>query len=494
MKLSVRIFIAYFFLVAIAMWWYVARTIDELKPAYLQPSEEVMVDTANLLAEIAAPSLLQVLPNSLDNSELANAINRYRQRELAARIWSYEKNDPDLIVYVTDAYGTVLYHTDPLEIGVDYHDWLDVSRTLQGDYGARTSESVPGQVSTRVAYVAAPIKVGGEIVGVLTVGKPHASLQPLLDSTRHQVLINGAILLLLALASGGLLAWWLTSSIRKLTRYARQVRDGERVQAPHLAEKELSYLAEAMSDMRNELRSASYIERYVYSVTHEMKSPIAAIRGAAELMHEADMPAEERYRFIANIQQEAERMQSLIDHLLELAKLEKREQLQQPELLDLRELIQKVLLSVKPVADRKNVAVLLDLPEQLVPVYGEAFLLQLALGNLLENAVQFSVETGTVTIAVTTPEDQSSHSIRIINQGVQIPEYAEARLFERFYSLPRPDGSPKSTGLGLSIVREIAKLHGGSVSLSNSQDKQSVIAELGLPSGIEIRDTMVGTE
>ena len=481
MKLSVRIFIAYFFLVAVAMWWYMARTIDELKPAYLQPSEEVMVDTANLLAEIAAPSLLNVLPNTLDNSELADAINRYRQRNLDAEIWSYRKIDPDLIVYVTDTNGMVLYHTEPSEIGADYHDWLDVSLTLKGKYGARTSELVPGEISTRVAYVAAPVTIGGEIAGVLTVGKPHSSLQPLLDSTRRRVLFNGAILLLLALAAGGVLTWWLTDSIRKLTNYARQMQNGERVAVPRLAEKELSYLADAMLDMRNELRSANYIERYVYSITHEMKSPIAAIKGAAELMSEADMPVAEQQRFITNIRQEIIRMQSLVDRLLELAKLEKREQLHEPELLDLCKVVWDVVKSVERLAEAKAVEIQVNVPDGLVAVYAEAFLLKLALGNLLENAVQFSSDQGMINVTLTVMENNKSYQLVVINDGAPIPEYALERVFERFYSLPRPDGSPKSTGLGLSIVREIVKLHNGSVTLNNTPDKGSVVAKLLLP-------------
>ena len=97
-----------------------------------------------------------------------------------------------------------------------------------------------------------------------------------------------------------------------------------------------------------------------------------------------------------------------------------------------------------------------------------------------------NVSYGKIKITLTTLEDEATHCIQIYNSGELIPEYAEARLFERFYSLPRPDGSPKSTGLGLAIVREVVKLHGGDISLFNADNMQGVVAELVLPSGVEV--------
>ena len=99
---------------------------------------------------------------------------------------------------------------------------------------------------------------------------------------------------------------------------------------------------------------------------------------------------------------------------------------------------------------------------------GEAFLLRQALTNLLDNAIDFSPAGGTVSVC-------AAHAgqwleLRIRDHGPGIPDYAQERVFERFYSLPRPAGGKKGTGLGLPFVREIAELHGGSVSLANHPD------------------------
>ncbi len=469
MRLSVRIFIGYFILVAAALWWYVQSTVDGLKPAYLQPSEEVMVDTANLLAELAAPLMMARLPDDLQQTELANSIDRYQSRQLDAQIWSYHKTQPDLVVYITDARGQVLYHTQADQIGADYSRWLDVSLTLKGEYGARTSEAIPGQVATREAYVAAPIIAHGEIIGVLSVGKPHASLQPLLDITQQKVVIQGVLLMLAALVLGVLLSWWLTHSIRRLTDYARRVRDGQRVEPPALKEKELSYLAEAMAEMRVELRAANYVERYIHSITHEMKSPIAAIRGAAELLGEPQMSAPQRERFIGNINTEIKQLQNLIDRLLELAKLEKQERLHAPAPVDLGGLLQQLQQRHAGSPSGQQCHWQVQIPDQPSEVTGDVFLLEIALNNVLDNAVQFCQAQGVIEVGLTA--DGESFTVQITNQGQPIPDYALSRVFDRFYSLPRPGSQRKSTGLGLAIVREIITLHEGSVSVRNCQSE-----------------------
>jgi two-component system sensor histidine kinase CreC len=99
------------------------------------------------------------------------------------------------------------------------------------------------------------------------------------------------------------------------------------------------------------------------------------------------------------------------------------------------------------------------------PVRGEAFLLGQAVSNLVQNALEFTPAGGTVTVAVTV----AAGRVRVVvdDSGPGVPDYALARVGERFYSLPRPDTGRKSTGLGLSIVREIARLHGGEFGLTN---------------------------
>ena len=101
-------------------------------------------------------------------------------------------------------------------------------------------------------------------------------------------------------------------------------------------------------------------------------------------------------------------------------------------------------------------------------VEGDVFLLRRALGNLIDNAVAFSPPAGTVELVVEQVEGQVRFIVR--DRGPGIPDYAQERVFERFYSLPRPEGGQRSSGLGLPFVREVMRLHGGEATLHNRSD------------------------
>jgi len=111
-------------------------------------------------------------------------------------------------------------------------------------------------------------------------------------------------------------------------------------------------------------------------------------------------------------------------------------------------------------------------------VTGESFLLRQALGNLLENAIAFSPARGRIDLSLSTAPGLAIIAVR--DRGPGVPDYALGRVFERFFSLPRPDGTGKSTGLGLSLVREVAALHGGGARLTNHTDG-GALAVLDLP-------------
>jgi len=96
-------------------------------------------------------------------------------------------------------------------------------------------------------------------------------------------------------------------------------------------------------------------------------------------------------------------------------------------------------------------------------VRGERFLLRQAVSNLLQNAIDFSPQGGEVSLECRVAD--RAFEVNIVDQGEGIPDYAWDRIFERFYSLPRPGGAQKSTGLGLNLVKEAVELHGGSVSI-----------------------------
>lgn len=474
MNLTLRIFLAYFLLVGAGLVMFLYSTYNELRPVIRQSSEATLVDTANLLAEFATPL---VVSDAGSPAPFVRAVSSYRKRQLNARIWSQAKTQPSFRVYVTDKKGTVVFDTKTSQVGKDYSGWIDVSRTLEGKYGARTSPSAPGDTIHTTMYVAAPIYYQQRIVGVLTVAQPNRSIQPFLVYAKQQVLRFNTLILVIALLFGGLLAFWLTRSIRRLVQYVERVREGENAQPPALREPELAKLAGATEKMRRELEGKRYVEQYTQHLTHEMKSPLSAIRGAIEILRYGEPDDTNRTRFLANIDGESRRMQQLIERLLALAALENRHGQLTREDVDMAKLVTDEINHKTDVAARRHIRLTTQGTDQPLILQGELFLLQQALANLIDNAIDFCKTNGSVSACLQQQDRQLVITIK--NESSPIPDYALPRLFERFYSLNRPDTGRKSTGLGLSFVREIASLHGGNITLGNVAD--GVEAKLTLP-------------
>jgi two-component system sensor histidine kinase CreC len=335
--------------------------------------------------------------------------------------------------------------------------------TLRGEYGARSSRSDPDDANSSVMHVGAPIRDNGRIIGVVTVAKPNSSLQPYVDRTERRLLAYGAGLIGLGLLFGALLSWWLSRALRRLTAYAQAVSEGRRVEVPHYRGGELEQLAMAVEQMRTQLEGKAYVERYVHTLTHELKSPLAAIRGAAELL-QGEMPAVQRQRFVGNIDSESARMQQLIERLLNLAQVEQRQRLEERVEVPLAALMDELLSAQAARIEGKALRVEQRISST-VTLIGEPFLLRQALGNLLENALDFTPAKGVLRFSAERIGEQIE--ISLFNQAEAIPDYALPRLTERFYSLPRPDSGRKSTGLGLNFVEEVVKLHGGEMSVGN---------------------------
>jgi two-component system sensor histidine kinase CreC len=304
------------------------------------------------------------------------------------------------------------------------------------------------------------------LIGWVGVGRPLSTITTGVSEARWRLFNYSIGIAAIMVAAGWWIASRLTRSIERLTDYALAVRDGLRVAPPESKAKEVAALGQAFEQMRMTLEGKMHVERYTQALAHEFKAPLSAIRGAAELLGE-DMPREERARFIANLRAESDRMQRLVDRLLELSALEARHGRVDFALVELRAVVQDVIEGAQALAAQRKVA--LEFAEGPgVPVRAEKFLLSQALGNLVHNALEHTPPGGTIRVALAIQDAQVA--ITVDDTGPGVPAYALERVFERFYSLPRADTGRKSSGLGLSIVREIARLHGGEATLENRSE------------------------
>lgn len=460
MKLATRIFCCYFAIFAVCFYYPIDWIRDTLRTRYLEGVEDPLVDQAHMLAALVGD---QMKEGRFDPKRLHRLFADIGQRPISAPIYQVVKDRMDASVYITDTAGQVIFHSaDEDEVGQDYSRWRDVRLTLAGGYGARTTLSDPEDPTSSVLYVAAPVWVDGHLAGVLTVVKPTTTIQRFLKNAKPQVFRIGLMAALAAMFLGYLVSLWITWPIKRLTRYAQDIKSGRRVHFPRLDSSEIGQMGAAFEQMQDALEGKRYVEHYVQNLTHELKSPLSAIRGAAELLAEP-MPDDRRARFLANIRNETGRIQDLVDRMLELAALESRKQIETQTNVSIRSLLKAVLESKQPLIEKKRISVSLRIVKG-SRVTGDPFLLQQAIGNLLQNAIDFSPVGGRIDIWSERPDD-GLQTLHILDEGPGIPEFARSKVFDKFFSLQRPDSQKKSTGLGLNFVREVAHLHHGRVVL-----------------------------
>jgi two-component system sensor histidine kinase CreC len=477
-RIGLRIFLGYFAIVAIAALLLARVFVTEVKPGVRQAMEDTLVDTANVLAELATDDFQA---GHMADGRFAKRVQALQGRDFGAEIWGFDKRTSNYRIYVTDAKGIVAFDSAGRDVGKDFSRWNDVYLTLQGKYGARSTRSDPADENSTVMHVAAPLEdANGRIIGVLTVAKPNRALAPFIARSQAVVMRWGWVLMGAALLIGLLMTWWLARQLGALRRYAIAVTAGERATPPK-ASGEFGELGHALETMRVQLEGKQYVEQYVHTLTHEMKSPLAAIRGSAELLQHADedppMAEADRARFANTIRAQSDRLAEMIDKLLALAAVEHRQRLEARERVDLVATIDEALAHCTSRLADADVTVQRHGPAQ-AWVEGDPFLLRQAIVNLVENAAAFS-PAGAI-IDVTVAREGASITLSVADRGTGIPDYALPRVFERFYSLPRPEGGSRSSGLGLCFVAEVAALHGGDASLAN-RDGGGATATLRLP-------------
>lgn len=472
--------IAGFLVIALTGFYVLIRAIyDDVERQYAQAAEEPMVDMAHLFAAMVETD---VVDGKIDPDRIQETFDRAFTNPLEAKIYNLQKTELFTHIYVTDAAGIVLFDSALEEnLGEDFSEWRDVALTLQGRYGARSSRTNPDNSLTSVLYVAAPVIWNSEIVGVVSVSRPEENTMGMfVDETRSTILKSGILTAVIVISLGAIWTYWLLRPISQLTNYAKSVRRGERVALPKLGNAELRSLGRALEEMRDALEGKQYVENYVQTLTHELKSPLAAIRGAAELLDE-EMPKEKRSRFLENIRTETARTEDLVRRLLQLAALESRKSLSKPEPIDIVALLQTEIERAAPLLQLRSLTLSFDPGKSpTAQVHGDRFTLQTAIHNLLMNAIEFSPDQAE--IHLTYQATETNVEIKICDSGPGIPDYAKEKIFDRFYSLKHTISGKKSSGLGLCFVKETADLHSGSIVLEENQPT-GVRAVLTLPIG-----------
>jgi two-component system phosphate regulon sensor histidine kinase PhoR len=233
----------------------------------------------------------------------------------------------------------------------------------------------------------------------------------------------------------------------------------------------------------SELRRLENLRReFVANVSHELKTPLAAIKAYAETLRMGAVnDPENNLTFVLRIEEQAERLHELILDMLQIARIESGQQTFKIVDVDLGEIIDECLAQFADLAAAKEIDLIGELPNEEITARGDEEGLRTILSNLVDNAIKYTKARGEVQIRCL--QNGATVTLEVEDSGIGIPEKEQVRIFERFYRVDRARSREMGgTGLGLSIVKNLTQAFGGTVGVSSQAGKGSTF-RVTLPSG-----------
>jgi len=330
---------------------------------------------------------------------------------------------------------------------------------------ARTGETAKGSESSSdgpIAEVAVPVRVGdGGYVAVFST--PMADVERNVAVIRKQILIAGALALVLAVVAGTLIARAITRRVKRLELAAEQVAAGDfSTSIPVDSDDELGQLARAFNDMQQRLAQFDGARKqFIATASHELRTPLFSLGGFVELLEDEDLDEETRRRFLGQVRQQVERLRKLSVDLLDLSRLESGSLELRPEPVDLSELARSVALEFEPVLAQHDSRLQVRLSTRPVEALCDPVRVAQIMRILIDNALTHT-SPGTDVIVSATREDGFAQ-LAVRDHGEGIDRATIAQIFEPFYTSDDAQGS----GLGLAIASELAERMEGQLSVES---------------------------
>lgn len=357
--------------------------------------------------------------------------------------------------------GSVLYDSEGSDLPSDQRGYAEVQSAFETGEGRSVRESGSAGVST--LYYAFLCEDGT----VLRLSRPLSAVLYALHAVSPVLWV-----LLLVLILSATMAFRAAQSILKpLNEMDLDELD------PAKTYPELSPLVSRIQEQKDAIREEierreSLRKEFSANVSHELKTPLTSISGFAELMRDGLVPPDKVKEFAGDIYRESQRMITLVDDIMRLSKLDEEKGFPEAESLDLYALAEEVLASLAAQAEKRNIS--LRLTGTRAEVQGVYPVLQEMLYNLVDNAIKYNREGGTVTVQVQQADGRASLSVA--DTGIGIPPQEQERVFERFYRVDKSHSKRiGGTGLGLSIVKHGAQMHNAALDLESVPGKGTTV-------------------
>jgi signal transduction histidine kinase len=312
---------------------------------------------------------------------------------------------------------------------------------------------------------------------IVQVAQPPPPLYNLAQRSQVVLILGMVLALVLALIGSFIAAYQVTTPLTRISETARRVANGEfadkiRVDSraaefQDLAES-LNRASDAFREKIEELERMTRLQsEFIGNVSHEVRNPIFSISGYLEALGTSGLTDDQRKMYAEKALTNLNRLQNLFNDLIDIARLEYREDLINRSVFDLKDLVNEVAEMLRPEAEEKNLALQADVPQFFV--HADRSRIRQVLRNLIENGIAYT-SSGSVRCRVQRRLDKVR--IEVVDTGQGIDEDHLDRIFERFYRVD-PDRSRESggTGLGLSIVKQILQAHGEDIHVESTKGR-----------------------
>jgi len=211
-------------------------------------------------------------------------------------------------------------------------------------------------------------------------------------------------------------------------------------------------------------------EDFTSSVSHELRTPLTSIKAYTEtILRDPNMPEETKQQFLTVVDEESDRLATLIEDLLEVSRIQSGKAKFKQEPVDVAAMAEKVVTALQPLAEKKNIRLQKSIAENLPELQADAGKIESVVTNLVNNAIKFTPEAGTVSVKLEHKNEEMV--ICVSDTGMGIPKESLPKIFDRFYRVHRPGKQIQGTGLGLSIVSKIVTMHNGRIDVESEVDK-----------------------
>ena len=443
----------------------------------------VMNVTGNFLVEQriseeleAADALaLEVAPyvKSADADELYELLVQ-RGREAGARILLLNADGTVWVDTLSELNGVRLGHGEVTDI---------TSLQMDRSYGFHRTDSDESTLNMGewIGYYTAGVTSRSELIGVVMMVSSISDLTQSLLDIQTSIIVFFVAVLVIVLLVGLYFSSVITHPINELNNLMQQTaRAGFTVRANPKGNDEIAQLGRTFNMMSEKLQNMDQMRNdFISNASHELKTPLSAMKILIEsLLHQEQPDPSMTREFLGDINQEIDRLSAIVGDLLTIVRFDSKSEKLQMEPIALDELLFDTLSRLSPVAKKAQILIEPSCDE-LCFVNGDPIKLQQVIYNLVDNAIKYTPEGGTVWVKLYTEGDKAVLEVR--DNGIGIPKESLPHLFDRFYRVDKARSrSTGGTGLGLSIVQSVVHIHGGDIEV-DSEDNVGTVFHVYLP-------------